>query len=96
MPKCKYCGEPIEFITNTNRRLIPVNPVPVEVHIVQSKSDVYDRFYTESGEQIAGRPAKPFDMQKVKVYVPHKQTCEKWGYGDYRKKKRKEVRKQHE
>ena len=55
MPKCRYCGKPIEFITASNRRMIPVEVEPVYFHPVQSKSETYDKFYTEDGEMLCGR-----------------------------------------
>jgi len=80
MPKCRYCGKPIEFITASNRRMIPVEVEPVYFHPVQSKSETYDKFYTEDGEMLCGREPKPFETYRVKGYRPHKYFCENWKY----------------
>lgn len=86
MPKCKYCGKQIEFVTATNRRMIPVEKDPVYFHPVQSHSDAYDKFYTDDGELVYGRGVKAFDMHKVKGWIPHKYHCENWKYCNSKKK----------
>ena len=75
MPKCRYCGDEIIFIENEKRRRIPVDPDIVVFKRIYSKSELYQDYILPTGEKVAGRPLKRFEIDRTFGYVPHKYTC---------------------
>ena len=74
MSTCKGCGAPIDWITTTGGKYMPVDPEPV---FIIEGGDGPDRFVTDEGAVLLGRRARleeerpglevafvPFDKQE--------------------------------
>lgn len=73
MSVCRGCGAPIEWITTTAGRSMPVDPEPV--FIIEGGGR--DRFVTDEGEVMTGRRALPEEENRSLpvAFVPHWKTC---------------------
>ena len=56
MSTCKGCGAPIDWITTTEGKYMPVDPEPVFI----VEGDGSDRFVTDEGAVLLGRRAPGF------------------------------------
>ena len=54
MSTCKGCGAPIDWITTTEGKYMPVDPEPVFI----IEGDGLDRFVTDEGAVLLGRRAR--------------------------------------
>lgn len=82
MSLCRGCGAPIDWITTTAGKSMPVDPEPVFV----MEGAGTDRFVTDEGEVILGRRALPEEESPdlPVAFVPHWKTCP--NAGDFRRK----------
>ncbi len=78
MSYCKNCGAEIDWMRTEEGRYIPVDPDPVFV----IEGEGQERFYTEEEGVLAGRLARPEEVQtreqKMNTplgFVPHWRTC---------------------
>jgi len=75
---CKSCGAEIDWMRTEEGRYIPVDPDPVFV----IEGEGQEQFYTEEEGVLAGRLAKPEEVQTLEKkcntpmgWVPHWRTC---------------------
>lgn len=78
MSYCKSCGAEIDWMRTEEGRYIPVDPEPV--FVIEGEGP--ERFYTEEEGVLAGRLARPEEVQtreqKMNTplgFVPHWRTC---------------------
>ncbi len=78
MSYCKSCGAEIDWMRTEEGRYIPVDPEPVFV----IEGEGQERFYTEEEGALAGRLARPEEVQTLEQkantpmgWVPHWRTC---------------------
>lgn len=73
MSTCKGCGAPIDWITTTEGKYMPVDPEPVLI----IEGDGLDRFVTDEGAVLLGRRARPEEEKPglEVAFVPHWKTC---------------------
>ncbi len=78
MSYCKSCGAEIDWMRKPDGGYIPVDPEPVFV----IEGEGQERFYTEEEGVLAGRLARPEEVQtreqKMNTplgFVPHWRTC---------------------
>ena len=84
MSTCKGCGAPIDRITTTEGKYMPVDPEPVFI----IEGDGLDRFITDEGAVLLGRRARPEEEGPglEVAFVPHWKTCP--DAGRFRRRKR--------
>ena len=84
MSTCKGCGAPIDWITTTEGKYMPVDPEPV----VGIEGDGPDRFVTDEGAVLLGRRARLEEERPglEVAFVPHWKTCP--DAGRFRRRKR--------
>lgn len=77
MSTCRGCGAPIDWITTTAGKYMPVDPEPV--FIIEGGGS--DRFVTDEGEVLVGRRALPEEERPglEVAFVPHWKTCPEAG-----------------
>ena len=80
MSVCKFCGREIDWMRTEDGRYIPVDPEPV--FVIEGEGG--ELFYTDEGETITGRKARPWEVQtreeKINTplgFVPHFRTCQR-------------------
>lgn len=78
MSICKGCQAEIDWLRTPAGKMMPINPEPVFV----IEGDGTDVFYTDEGEQLRGRLARPEEVEtkdaRLKTplgFVPHWKTC---------------------
>ena len=73
MELCKYCWQKIDWITNLDRKPVPVDPDPV--FVIEGSGP--DTFLDDMGTTITGRQAAPEEeLPELPVaFVPHRKTC---------------------
>lgn len=88
MSLCKGCLQEIDWIRTAAGKSMPIDPEPVFVIEGEGK----DLFYTEEGEQLRGRAARPDEVitKEAKLetplgFVPHWKTCK--NAADFRRRR---------
>lgn len=73
MSTCKGCGAPIDWITTTEGKYMPVDPEPVFI----IEGDGLDRFVTDEGAVLLGRRARLEEERPglEVAFIPHWKTC---------------------
>lgn len=73
MSTCKGCGAPIDWITTTAGKHMPIDPEPVFIVLGGGP----DYFITDEGDMLIGRRAIPEEERpELEVaFVPHWKTC---------------------
>lgn len=73
MSICKGCGASIDWIRTKAGKSMPVDPEPQFIITGEGRQ----KFVTEDGEVLTGRPAAPGETTKDTevAFIPHWNTC---------------------